>query len=89
MSDLTTTGGLIALGIALAESVKWLAKALLKKNGNGNGHAVHQLSEFEKLQIAELLRQQNEKQMDDIRKLMDTRVEVLRTVLRRELGKGE
>ena len=92
MQDFTNTTLLVGLAVALAEAVKWLAKALAKRNGhNGNGGTngkagEKSVAEWE-LRMRKIHEDVNEDLMKDIRYLMDARNEKLREIVREELDR--
>lgn len=57
MADLTPTAGLIALGIALAESVKWLARSIAQKprHEGENGSSGLKPASWWELKIGEIV----------------------------------
>lgn len=83
LSQQLTIGGAVAVAL-VATVMKFLPafmSALKAQKDSSNG----KLSEFEKIQIAEIVRMGNEAHLADMRRLMENRENVFREIVRDEL----
>lgn len=96
MSDLQTTTLLVGLAVALARAVEWLAKASLKRNGNGSKSAGLTAQEWRneiRQAVKDMLFETAPKRHEDLEELMEKvlerefrqRNEAIRLIIRDEL----
>lgn len=74
MADLTPTAGLIALGIAMAEAIKWLARSLAHKQGE-NGASGQKSASWWELKIGEIVENKLEAHEAKLREIIRQEME--------------
>ena len=81
VADLNETAMLVGLGVALAEAIKWLAKALMRRNGRNDALIIleHHMREHHEDMNHELLK--------DIHIMLSERDEKVREIVRQEMDR--